>query len=379
MRQLLVVLHRWIGIASASVLAVLAVTGSILAFLPRYDAWLHPSLHRVTPQAPRVAAHALLDSAQARLGASVTEIVVAGPTEPWVLSAENGRAIADQYTGAILGIRTQPTTMDRVVNAAYRLHTRLGGWTLGRFGAGRLLVDGATIGALSLVLSGLVLWWKKKRFAFRRGKPWRAINWDLHSAVGLWAFAALLILATSGLFIAVPQLLFDITRSTPAPFSPTPLSDALDADGTVRCPAGGSANPMIDDVLAAAERAAPDLTTVAVELPAGKRAPYRVTRRPSGGLSDLSTTVMIDRYCGTVAAVDRSRATSRGFRIYSWNLALHDGTAWNDAGRVVLSVSSLMLGVLSFTGILMWVARTRPFARRSRVPSVPPSPIRSLS
>jgi uncharacterized iron-regulated membrane protein len=69
MRRLLVVLHRWIGFASAAVLTVLAVTGSILAFAPRYDAWLHSSLYRVVPQIHRVAPDVLLDSAQARLGA----------------------------------------------------------------------------------------------------------------------------------------------------------------------------------------------------------------------------------------------------------------------------------------------------------------------
>jgi uncharacterized iron-regulated membrane protein len=378
MRQLLVVLHRWIGIASAAVLVVLALTGSILAFAPRYDVWLHPSLYRVAPQIHRVAPQRLLDLAQARLGEPVHEIEMSGPTKSWRFRSDHGHLFADQYTGAILGVRTQPTTMDDVVNEAYRLHTALGRWRVGTVDAGGTLVDMATIGALSLVLSGLMLWWKKKRFAFRRRSSWRALNWDLHSAVGIWAFAALLTLATSGLFIASPDLLFWVTRSTPAPYVPMPLSNALGADGAVLCAAGRPAGATLDDVLAAADRAVPNLPTTELQFPTSKRAPYRVFKRPSGTRRESSTVVMIDRYCGTVAAVDRSAAVSRGLRVYAWNVAIHDGNAWNDGGRMVLSASSLMLGVSSFTGVLMWVARTRPFARRSRVQSQSPS-LRSLS
>ena len=376
MRRVLVVVHRWIGLSSAAVLVVLGTTGSILALAPRVDAWTHPSLHRVERRATHVDAQRLLDSARTRLGpAPVTAIDIGGPTESWVFHSDNRVVFVDPYTSVVIGVRTGPTAMDRLLNNAYRLHTQLGGLQIGGIHAGRALVDGATVAALSSLVSGCILWWKKKRFRFRRGAGWRIISWDLHSAVGIWGLAALLMLATSGLFIAVPELLFAITHSAPAPFVPTPLSDALGADGTVRCTTGGAASPTLDDVLRAADRAVPDLATTTITFPAGKRAPYRVTKRPDGGLGDLSTFVMIDRYCGIVAAVDRSMSTSRGFRIYSWNLAIHDGNAWSDAGRFFICACSLLLGVSSLTGVLMWVARARPFSR-FRVPSLTHSSLR---
>src|ERR1700754_1840183 len=50
-RPLLVLAHRWVGLALAVPLLVAGLTGSLLAFDDDLDAWLNPRLFRASPGA----------------------------------------------------------------------------------------------------------------------------------------------------------------------------------------------------------------------------------------------------------------------------------------------------------------------------------------
>jgi uncharacterized iron-regulated membrane protein len=87
-----------------------------------------------------------------------------------------------------------------------KLHSNLLSGSIGR------LVNG--IGAMcltSLCLTGAVIWWPGIKH-WRRSLTvnWRAnfarINWDLHSALGLWSFLFILLWGISGIYFAFPQL-----------------------------------------------------------------------------------------------------------------------------------------------------------------------------
>jgi uncharacterized iron-regulated membrane protein len=95
------------------------------------------------------------------------------------------------------------------INRLAHLHRDLLVGQTGRF------VNG--IGALSLTLlclTGAVIWWPGVRHWRRSLRvEWRArfprINWDLHSAIGFWAFLFVLIWGISGTYLAFPHL-FDV-------------------------------------------------------------------------------------------------------------------------------------------------------------------------
>lgn len=90
------------------------------------------------------------------------------------------------------------------------LHADLLGGTTGR----RL----NTFGALAVLLSamtGLVIWWPgiqrwRRSLTLKRGVGWKRFNWDLHSAVGFWSFAFILVFALSGLYLCVPNTFADV-------------------------------------------------------------------------------------------------------------------------------------------------------------------------
>ena len=53
MRHLYVLLHRYIGLATALFLALAGLTGSVLAFNHEIDEWLNPSFYEAPAQGPR--------------------------------------------------------------------------------------------------------------------------------------------------------------------------------------------------------------------------------------------------------------------------------------------------------------------------------------
>ncbi|NWE37006.1 PepSY domain-containing protein, partial [Pseudomonas gingeri] len=50
MRALLVLLHRYIGLATALFLMIAGITGSLLAFNHELDEWLNPGFYKATAE-----------------------------------------------------------------------------------------------------------------------------------------------------------------------------------------------------------------------------------------------------------------------------------------------------------------------------------------
>ncbi len=107
--------------------------------------------------------------------------------------------VFDPYTGKDLG-EEQPWTL-RLLIWTTELHADLLGGNTGR------IINGY-FGLAFVVLSitGLITWTAKgwRHFFIRRGIGWRRQTLQLHSAVGFWSFALLLLWGVSGLYLTFP-------------------------------------------------------------------------------------------------------------------------------------------------------------------------------
>jgi uncharacterized iron-regulated membrane protein len=61
-----------------------------------------------------------------------------------------------------------------------------------------------------LVVSGAVVWWPgiarwRRSLAVGLRGGWKRITWDLHSAMGFWLFAFMLIWGVSGVYLGIPE------------------------------------------------------------------------------------------------------------------------------------------------------------------------------
>ncbi len=86
-----------------------------------------------------------------------------------------------------------------------KLHTTLLAGTAGR------TVNGIGAASLTLLcLTGAIIWWPgikhwRRSLTVTRGAHFARINWDVHSALGVWCFLFVLLWGVSGVYFAFPR------------------------------------------------------------------------------------------------------------------------------------------------------------------------------
>lgn len=214
LRKAVFQLHLWSGIGVGLYVLLISVTGSILVYRNElYRAATRPPVlvrdtgARLTDDGLKAAAEhaypgyaAVYISHEDRPDAAVTITVRRGDA--------NKDRLFNPYTGADLGDAVPLGIV--LVSRLLSLHDDLFGGMTGRS------VNG--IGALLLVLmacTGLVVWWPgvsrwRRSLTLHRDVGWRRFTWDLHSAIGFWGLAIVLLFALSGAYLGNPGPFQDI-------------------------------------------------------------------------------------------------------------------------------------------------------------------------
>jgi uncharacterized iron-regulated membrane protein len=204
----------WSGIGFGLYLLVVSVTGSIVVY--------SNELYRAATRAPIVVAASGPRLSDEELKAAVTHmypgytvVSIGGGQKPdqavsITLSGSRGRKdrLFNPYTGSDLG-DSVPISI-HIVSKLLELHDDLLAGPTGRsvngFGAVMLIV---------LALTGIVVWWPgiknwRRSLVLRRGVGWRRFTWDLHSVIGFWLFAFILLFGLSGVYLGNPQFFQDL-------------------------------------------------------------------------------------------------------------------------------------------------------------------------
>lgn len=221
LRRAVFQVHLWSGIGFGLYLLVVSVTGSIVV----YSNELYRAATRapilVTPSGPRLNDDELKNAATQKYpGYTVISIGVGENPDQAVsitLSGNRGRKdrLFNPYTGADLG-NSVPLSI-YLVSKLLELHDDLLGGPTGRrvngFGAVMLIV---------LALTGIVVWWPgiknwRRSLILRRGVGWRRFTWDLHSVIGFWLFAFILLFGLSGIYLGNPQFFQDLADKLQPP------------------------------------------------------------------------------------------------------------------------------------------------------------------
>ena len=208
-RKALFQVHLWTGMAVGLYILLICVSGSVLVYrvellraYSRKPTIVAASGQRMTPENLTKAVHQVYPDYQ------VTEVwQPKNPNQAVEISLKRGGGttvrLFHPYTGEDLG-------------NSLRVGYRFTSWLLDfhdnlLYGHGGRLVNG--LGALLVTLlcfTGAVIWWPGIK-KWRRGltvawrSNWKRLNWDLHSAIGFWTFAFVLMWAVSGIYFAFPD------------------------------------------------------------------------------------------------------------------------------------------------------------------------------
>lgn len=380
MREIAVRLHRYVGLMLAVFLLLSAVTGSVLAFHREIDRFLNPDWFVAQTTGPALPLDAIVAALEARYPTARVSRIALPPMQQssWQVwleprpaspgSAANRLAVnqvfVDPARGAILGARLWGALrVDRAhaVPFLYELHHRL---HLGTWGA--WLLGGVAVLWLLDSLVALYLAWPRPRwaavkraFSIKKGARGTRRQYDLHRAGGLWVLPVLLVLAVSGAYLNVP----DVVRAALAafiPVSPMP-GNAIPATPRAHTVLGW-------DAATARARAALDepdarLGDVRYRAAAGV---YRVAFHAPGDIAaDVPGTArFVSAADGAIVGAQGRHLGTVGDAMLQWLFPLHSGRAFGFIGRAIIALCGVITIVLIVTGYAIWRRKHRGATHR---------------
>lgn len=344
--------HKWLGIAGAVFLVVIATSGAGVVFETEIDRALNRSTSYVIPSGlPRPLAELAAGVRAARPGDEPVGVRLPESASDSVEFLMRSRlsVFVDPYSARLLGVRDRQRSVARYL---HRLHTELVGGPVGQ-----KIVDWADLVFLLLTLSGVVLWWPRKIVAVRRTASSKRITFDLHNAVGVYGWVVFLAIAAAGVLIGFERTTDPIVKRLNA-FDPEPpaLSSA----------ASPGATPIsIDAALDAARAALPGAVASNINVPVAPNAVYRVLMKfPEDRTPAGRSRAYIDRFSGKVLFVENTRTAPLGTRILNLKRSVHTGDVFGWPTRLLYFVVAIGIVLQVITGTLIWLnSRKRSAAR----------------
>jgi len=195
--------HFYASLFCIPFVILLSITGAIYLFKPQIDRWEDRAYHNLVIGEPRLPADRLVQSAIASVPAGVPlqyQLPEDDRSAASVLIEHDGtqhRVFVHPETGVVLGQRPDQATIIRWVRT---LHGQL---HLGVRGSN--VVELAASWTIVMLLTGLCLWWPRKRrgwggILYPRLLSGRKTFWrDLHAVTGFWVVGLALFLIVTGL------------------------------------------------------------------------------------------------------------------------------------------------------------------------------------
>jgi sulfite reductase (NADPH) flavoprotein alpha-component len=361
LKKTLFQLHWFFGITAGLVLALMGITGAAVSFQDEILRALNPTVLSVEKREAGVLPPAeLVKKLEATEGKGVSML--------WVESDSGNAARVfftpppgerrgqmryfDPYTGDYMG----DAVGQDVFGFLLQLHRFL---AIGE--TGRNITGACTLILVFFCLSGLYLRWPRQVASWRAWltldwrKKGRSFNWDLHSVFGTWCLLAYLLAALTGLSWSYDWYSQGLTKL----LSDAPQNERMRKRGPP--PAGPAPVANYDAIWSSIySNAGAGLSAYNIRMPAVAGQPATVYYLLKDSPHDRALNqIDLDPATGAVKSHDRYADKRLGSQLLTSIYALHTGSYFGLAGRIILTVSSLLMPLFFITGWLLYLDRRR--------------------
>ncbi|WP_300632918.1 sulfite reductase flavoprotein subunit alpha [Pseudomonas sp.] len=361
LKKTLFQLHWFFGITAGLVLALMGVTGAAYSFQDEILRALNPTVLSVQKREAGVLPPAeLVRKLEAAEGKSVAMLWVENDSgnaarvffTPPPGERRGQMRYFDPYTGDYMG----DAVGQDVFGFILQLHRFL---AVGD--TGRNITGACTLILLFFCLSGLYLRWPRQVKNWRVWltldwrKKGRSFNWDLHSVFGTWCLLFYLLAALTGLYWSYDWYNRGVTHL----LSDAPQNERMRKRGPP--PAGPAPVANYDAIWSSIySTAGPGLSAYNIRMPAVAGQPATVYYLLDSSPHDRALNqINLDPATGEVNAHDRYASKSLKAQLLTSVYALHTGSYFGLVGRIVLTVSSLLMPLFFITGWLLYLDRRR--------------------
>ncbi|WP_085702823.1 PepSY domain-containing protein [Pseudomonas sp. B15(2017)] len=385
MRSFLVLLHRYIGLATAVFLLLAGITGSLLAFNHELDEWLNPEFYAASAAGERLPPGELVDAVQSvhpKLQVwymeypnetGHTALLAAVPrndpatgkpfkerNEVFYLDPVSGEQKGQRYWGECCFQRENFVPF--ILEFHYNL-TLPGNWGLLLMGLVAIAWVIDCFVALWLTLPRGKLFWKKWSSAWKiKGGHAYRLNFDLHRAGGLWLWLLLLPIAVSSVAMNLPSQAFKPVVSLFSPIEPS----VYETRGRMPAEELGITRLSYQQ---AYERAQEEGKRLGLTAAIGELYYSFEYNFYGAGFGQHDTEAHGKSWLffhgtdGRLLGQEIAGEGTLGERFYRLQLPIHGGRIIGFSGQVMIAVLGVLIAGLSGTGVYIWWRKWQ--ARRS--------------
>lgn len=360
-------LHLWLGFSTGLVVFIVAITGCLYCFKEEihslYDDYKYVEAQDkpfIPPSEVKKIAHDTLP------GRHIHSVVYGDKTDALEIVYYEAdpefyhMVYVNPYSGDVLKI---------VDMEAGFFHFVLDGhiylW-MGEFG--RTIVSYSTLIFLFILISGLILWWpknrnaakKRVRFKWSDRTKWKRKNYDLHNVLGFYASAIAVIVAITGLVYAFTWFGDGLYKLTGGESSPTfTWPQNVSAAGAP----SATEEPAVDVVWKQMVNEYPNVSTIEMHYPVDEEyTVYAYMRRSDGTYWDTDSRYFDTRTLEEVQPdhiYGKLEVASTADIIRRMNYDIHVGAIGGIFGKIIVFLSSLVVGSLPVTGFMIWWGRRK--------------------
>jgi len=369
-------IHLWLGLSSGIIVFIIAITGCLYAFqeeIQNYTeeyrfvekqnkAFLPPSqLEQIArKELPNKSLHAIKYNGQEKSAEAI--FFHYEPTYYHIV-------YLNPYTGKVLeNVNMDEGFFNFILDGHFYL------WMPDEIG--QTVCASATLIFLTLILSGLYLWFPrnknaiKQRFSFKwkETTKWKRKNYDLHSITGFYVLLIALIFAITGLVFGF-EWFANSFHSALGGEKSLVYEDPVSAKKTI------AVTKPVDKIWLLMQKEYPDAKSIEVHPPENDSMAIAANANPEEGTFWKTDYRYFDQYSLKELEVNhlygKYNDAAVSDKLLRMNYDLHTGAVFGIAGKIFAFLISLLIATLPISGSYIWWGRNRKEKRKSTTSSTP--------
>lgn len=384
-KDVILFLHRWLGLITGLVVLILSVTGCLFVFHQEISEVVRSDLYYVdegTNTQQTLPVNELEQKAADALGIERLPYGLTTYKDPnrnwsgmnyeasdefaWTyfgMMEDYRTTYINPYTGEVEGIHNEKADFFQIVKGIH--------WSLLlATPIGQPIVVWSTVIFIILLISGMILWWPKKwnrvgrqkSFKIKWGSTWRRVNYDLHNVLGFYFLTLALIIAFTGLYWYFPSAKKALYFMGTGEFKLPP--DEHKQYVSAASPEDGVESPM-QVAYHKAWNQHPEANHISFTTPADSQATITATVYPDRQTYYEHFHMDYDQYTGELIAGEDYNSKNAGEKLLAMNYDIHVGAIGGLPGKIIAFFASLVCASLPVTGFIIWWDREQR-KRRSR-------------
>lgn len=356
-------IHLWLGLSSGLVVFIVAVTGCIYAFQSEIQDLIQPYRFVAPQQAEVLPPTKIREKADEALpGKHLHAVLYPTPdraAQAIYYSYEDHYyyfVYVNPYTGEVQKVKDEFADFFRIILDG---HFYL--WLPPEIG--QPVVASFTLVFLVMVISGIILWWPKKKksatksFTIKWNARWRRKNYDLHQVLGFYVMIFALVFALTGLVWGFTWFRDGLYAATTGGdrfveyYAPVSDSTRIYDDEI----------PALDRVWLKMRAEYPNAEWIEVHPPDHEHGSIAANANPDASTYWKMDYRYFDQYTLEELPVDhvwnRFHESGFGDKLYRINYDIHVGAIGGLPGKFLAFCLSAIIASLPVTGFLIWWGR----------------------